>query len=403
MKNGHRRASATRGSATVAMVSTYPPTRCGLASFSASLVDALCARSRDCNVRVVAVNGRVGSSRGDVVARFTSGDPAHVDAVGAVLDRADAVIVQHEYGIYPGPDGASIVDLLHRVTSPAIVVLHTVLEFPSPSQRRILEQIVDASAAAVVMTRVAGRRLVERYVVDARKVRLIPHGSAMVPAAGDDPCGDRRPTLLSWGLLGPGKGLEAAIDAVATLTDLRPAPRYVIAGQIHPKVQEQYGDAYRRVLQQRAHDLGAGGLVEFDDRYLGHDALSELLHAASAVVLPYESTEQVTSGVLVDAVAGGTPVVATDFPHAVEVCDTGAGLVVPHGDTEALATALRRVLVDRQLAGSLAAHARRLSSTFSWGAVASEYLAAVDEVSRHGATWPSDPLWSPLTTAAAAP
>lgn len=370
----------------IAVVSTYPPTRCGLATFSANLVDALTRQAPDRHVGVVAIDD---APRTDpsVVATLT---PGRVAPASAALNQFDAVIVQHEYGIFDGPDGAAVLDLLADVVRPVITVLHTVLERPTPSQRRVLEQVVDHSAATVVMADVARARLVQRYVVDDAKLHVIPHGS-WPPVGPPPPRSDDRPVLLTWGLLGPGKGIEAAIDALAQLRDLRPLPRYVVAGQTHPKVRAHAGETYREMLLARARDRGVASMVEFDDRYRDPVALGELIQGADLVVLPYESREQVTSGVLVAAVSGGRPIVATAFPHAVEVCERGAGRTVPHGDTDALAATLRRFLVDPACAARFAAGARRIGRAHSWRVVADRYLQVADAVTRAAITTATDP------------
>ncbi len=138
--------------------------------------------------------------------------------------------------------------------------------------------------------------------------------------------------MLTWGLLGPGKGIEWAIDALSELSDLQPQPEYVIAGATHPKVRERHGEEYRDMLVDRAARSGSAPHVSFDDTYRDLVSLTELIHSADLVVLPYDSRDQVTSGVLVDAVAAGRPVVSTAFPHAVELLASGAGIVVPQRD-----------------------------------------------------------------------
>jgi polysaccharide biosynthesis protein PslF len=120
--------------------------------------------------------------------------------------------------------------------------------------------------------------------------------------------------------------------------------------------------------------------VAFDSDYRDVDSLSSLAQSASVVVLPYDSTDQVTSGVLVDAIASGRPVVATAFPHANELLASGAGIVVDHDDSEALALALRRVISDPRVAGSMAAEARRLAPTMSWRVVAGAYVRLAHRV-----------------------
>jgi len=156
------------------------------------------------------------------------------------LNGSAIVIVQHEYGLYDGPDGESVLDIMGEVTVPMVVVAHTVLSRPTANQRRVLEEACGLAGTTVVMTETARRRLVNGFDVDPAKIVVIAHGAAT-------PFSDRatvefrstssRPRVLTWGLLGPGKGIEWAIDAMAALGDLDPIPDYVIAGATHPKVR----------------------------------------------------------------------------------------------------------------------------------------------------------------------
>jgi glycosyltransferase involved in cell wall biosynthesis len=177
-----------------------------------------------------------------------------------------------------------------------------------------------------------------------------------------------------------------AIDGFAGLKDIRPVPRYVILGKTHPKVQASQGDAYLNGLISRVNDLGLGGIVEFDGRYLDLESLARAVRQADVVLLPYESTEQVTSGVLVEALAAGKPVIATAFPHAAEMLSTGAGIVVPHDDPPALTAALREVLTQPGQAAQMAAKARRIASTLYWPAIAHRYDNMAAKLARHRAT-----------------
>ena len=352
----------------ITVVSTFPPTPCGIATFSAALVDGLAACGHDASVV------RVGDLRAPVdrrvVAELADDDP--VPSAGALeaLGRSDLVVLQHEFGLYAGRDGDAVVPLLEAIEVPSVVVAHTVLQAPTPHQREVLEAVAAAAGAVVVMTDAGRGRLVAEYDVDPAKVVVIPHGAAVAPLATPPPA-DRR--LLTWGLLGPGKGIEWAIDAVATLGDLTPAPAYVVAGATHPKVLARNGEAYRDMCRRRAREAGVP--VAFDDAYRDLDALGALIASASVVVLPYDSPDQVTSGVLVDAIAAGRPVIATAFPHAVELLGTGAGIVVPRRDPPALAAAIRRVLTEDGVADAMATEARRLAPSLAWPSVAGRYAA----------------------------
>ena len=353
-----------------AMISTYPPTPCGIATFAAALSDGLVEIGHE--VGVIRL-GATGESAGPLVeAELPARNDADRGDAEAALRRADVVVVQHEYGIFPGLDGESVLPILESTNQPTIVVAHTVLERPTLGQRMVLEEVVRLADAVVVMTEAARLRLCSGFDADPRKVFVIPHGAA-VSTTTRRPRADGRPELLTWGLLGPGKGIEWAIDAMAQLSDLRPRPTYRVAGVTHPKVAATEGEAYREMLGRRVAHRGVGSQVHFDAAYRSVPALTRVIEESSIVVLPYDSPDQVTSGVLVDAIAAGRPVIATAFPHAIELLASGAGLVVPRRDPQALAAAIRRVLTEVSLAESMAREARRLALSLAWPSVAARY------------------------------
>ena len=362
---------------TYGILSTYPPTPCGLATFSAALARAL--EAGGAGVGVVRVADVTTSPDPRVMTELDNGVLSSVEEATAALNSCDTVIAQHEYGIYGGTDGDEMLDILRPLTVPAIVVAHTVLLDPTDHQKQVLEAICETASAVVVMAEVARQRLCSRFNVDAAKVTTIPHGATL---ASPDYHPDRsgRPVLLTWGLLGRGKGIEWAIDAMADLRDLHPRPRYVVAGRTHPKVIASEGEAYREMLVARTWARGVAPSVSFDAAYRDLPSLTRLVQDATLVVLPYDSQDQVTSGVLVDALAAGRPVVATAFPHAVELLSSGAGIVVPHRDATALGAAVRRVFSEDGLAASMAREAARLAPTFGWPAVARQYTALADNL-----------------------
>jgi glycosyltransferase involved in cell wall biosynthesis len=359
---------------TYGMLSTFPPTPCGIATFAAALSTGLIANGAA--VDVVRCGQSPDIEDALVVAAVDrDGAFAAVDA----LNQTDAAIVQHEYGIYDGPDGDSVIDVLRSLLVPAIVVAHTVPRAPTSRQRSVLEEVCDEASAVVVMTETARDRLLASFDVDASRISVIAHGAA-VPRDDSPPPGRNR--LLTWGLLGPGKGLEWAIDAMASLRDLQPQVRYVIAGATHPKVLAHAGEAYREMLIRRSWGNGTSPSITFDDDYRDLTALAALIADSDLVVLPYDSEDQVTSGVLVDAIAAGRPVVATAFPHAVELLASGAGIVVPQRDPVALAAAIGAVLTDGERAADMAAEARRLAPGLAWTAVAAQYAALAEDLLR---------------------
>lgn len=368
-----------------ALLSTYPPTQCGLATFAAALVAHL-PRPGDQVAVVRVLDEPAPRPASAVVHDLVAGSVASAAAAAGVLNSFDVVIVQHEYGIYGGADGQDVVSLLEALYVPTIVVLHTVLAKPTPRQRAILEGVIAAAGAVVTMTRTARARLLDSYGTPPDKVFVIPHGSADNRVTASLP-GAAGPVVLTWGLLGPGKGIEHAIDAVAMLRARGLHASYQVSGQTHPRVLHRDGEAYRQALMARARDRDVTDRVHFDARFLPAAALGKLISGADVVLLPYDSPEQVTSGVLIEAVAAGKPVVSTRFPHAVELLGGGAGLLVARQDPAGIAHALQRVLTEPGLRERMSRTSADLAPYLLWPAVARSYreLAASLAADRAGA------------------
>ena len=374
----------------VGLLSTYPPALCGLATFAAALEKELVLGGDV--VEIVSIDdGNLQPARPAGHHTLHNGVPASVAATCEVLSACDVAIIQHEYGIYGGRDGDEVLDVLRGIDVPTVVVLHTVPAEPTANQRIVLERVCDLASRVVVMTNAARARLVAGYDVDEATLRVIPHGATPptpLPHTGTGRFTDRRPTLLTWGLLGPGKGIEHVIRALSLLTNLRPAVRYTVAGATHPKVFARDGDAYRRSLMRETWSAGVAGNVHFDDTYYDVPDLMRLVASSTLVVLPYDSRDQATSGVLVDAIAAGRPVIATAFPHAEELLSGGAGIVVPHANPVAIASAIRSVVCDPEYLASLTANARALAPTLTWHAIAAKYRDVFEELVPTGASAP---------------
>lgn len=365
----------------IGLLSTYPPRLCGLATYAHALTAQFERDGHD--VEVVAVHESLAASAIDAVHRpvLIGGSSRSQRETVSTLNGCDVVLVQHEFGIFSGPDGADVLDVLNDLTVPVVITLHTVPLRPTHGQRAVLAALTRLAVRLVVMTDTARDRLVRLYGVDDSHVEVILHGAALAPSLRSvAPDSDARGPLLTWGLLGPGKGIEHVIDALALLRHRTDVPRYVVAGVTHPKVLERDGPAYLDGLAARAERHGLGVGVRFDTTYRDVGALTRFASAASLVVLPYDARDQVTSGVLVDAIAAGRPVIATGFPHATELLSSGAGIVVPHEDPAALADALARVLDDPALLASMAAEARRLAPSYAWSAVTRHHADLLDQV-----------------------
>jgi polysaccharide biosynthesis protein PslF len=377
----------------VAFVSTYPPTMCGLATFTASLRSAIAqSRGTSRGLDVVELIDDPGeqTDRPEVIAAIVPTEPLTVRRAADRLSNHDAVIIQHEYGLWGPQMGVAILDFLKMIDAPLITTLHTLLPRPTTIQKEIIEGLADRSRYTVVPTRGARELLAEQYRVDTASVVVVPHGTdrphrAVARLRSLESARIVSPRLLSWGLIGPGKGLEWAIRAIAPLTERWPHLGYTIAGKTHPKVKAREGEAYRRSLEDLVSNLGIEDNVVFIDDYISEDRLRGLLVEATVALLPYDSSEQMVSGVLVEAISAGVPVVATSFPHAVEMARDGAVIAVPHRDSEALADAVATLFETPAIMGKMTRAQRRVSAELDWANVGSRYEDLIEIASRDSA------------------
>jgi glycosyltransferase involved in cell wall biosynthesis len=268
---------------------------------------------------------------------------------------------------------------------PAVTTLHTVLREPTAGQRAILSELITRSDRVVVMSGSAAGLLATVYGVDDRKVEIIPHGVPDLPIV--DPASvkgglgvEDREVILSFGLLGPGKGLELALSALPAVVAHHPAVCYVIVGATHPELVRVEGEAYRSRLVAQVQALGMDDHVRFVDRFVGRVELTRWLEAADVFVTPYPKLDQIVSGTLSYAMAAGRAIVSTPYTYAAEVLDDGRGILVPPGSPERLAAAFNDILGNHELRAALGRRAYVYSRGMVWSAVGAQYRTVFDGV-----------------------
>jgi glycosyltransferase involved in cell wall biosynthesis len=310
-------------------------------------------------------------------------DPASSVSIRAAarhLNRGDIAVINHEFGIFGPDDGIAAVDLAEMLDVPALTVFHSVLPSPTKTQREITRHLSRLTTPVVICEAAAGF-LVDAYGIDREDIAVISHGAQWPAQPINTP---PRRNLITWGLLGPGKGLERAISAVAQL-DLEPHVHYTIVGKTHPNVARNDGFAYRDSLHRLVNDLGVSDRVEFVDRYVDDRELLTLASHADLVLVPYDNSDQVSSGVITDALGLGRPVLATKFPYAQELLGEGAGLAVDH-EIDAMSEGIRELLTDPISYRRAARAASLMSADLAWPAVARQYMSLIHDLARVEAT-----------------
>jgi glycosyltransferase involved in cell wall biosynthesis len=377
---GKSQADSTRkepGIARTAFVSTYPPRHCGIATFTHDLSSA----TGDREIVALQPHAQMLPSLPEVHHRIRRDERSdNAKTARSLVDCVDVVSIQHEFGIWGGPDGGYVLDFIEALRVPAITTLHTILREPTTGQRAILSELIARSEATVVMSRSAAALLTSTYGVDSRKLDVIPHGVPDLPLV--DPASvkaglgvEGREVILSFGLLGPGKGIELALDALPKVVAEHPATCYVIVGATHPELVRVEGEAYRSRLVAQVEALGMNDHVRFVDRFVGRVELTRWLEAADVFVTPYPKLDQIVSGTLSYAMGAGRAIVSTPYTYAAELLADGRGMLVPPGSPEALARALIDILGDGELRATLGRRAHAFSRRMVWSSVGAEYRA----------------------------
>lgn len=367
----------------IALIGSYVPRRCGIATFTADLASGLALASGGLHVEVVAMNDdRAGHDYPSEV-EFEIGQNELADYRVAAdhlnATRIDVVSVQHEYGIFGGTDGAHILKLIAQLRMPVVTTLHTVLSRPTPGQRKVVTELATLSDRLVVMSEKAKVFLSDVYQVDVRRVSVVPHGIPDVSFVDPNYYKDQfavegKKTLLTFGLLAPNKGIENAIRALPEIVARHPDVVYIVLGATHPHVKKASGEAYRLSLQQLARDLGVDDRVLFHDRYVDRETLCEFLGAADIYITPYLNEEQIVSGTLAYAMGAGKAVVSTPYFYATEMLADGRGLLVPFGDSEKLGRAVTELLDDETTRHAMRKRAYTFSRSAIWAEVGRSYL-----------------------------
>ena len=250
--------------ARVLIVGTAPPTRCGLASYTYNVSRALASEHLDVDILRLLDDGdtKVGEPF-SVSAYWHRQERTAARSASAIANRYDAMLLQHEFGIYPGDDGIEVLNFLENIDIPLVTVLHTILSNPRRRQREIIDAIAEQSDGLIVHSATARERLLETHDLDRRHVKIIPHGASSRIGLSQ-PLDRMVPSMLTWGLLGPGKGIEHGISAVALLRRQGIDVEYVVSGATHPNVLRNSGDEYRHGLVALARKLEVDDLVRFD-------------------------------------------------------------------------------------------------------------------------------------------
>ncbi|MDA0745120.1 MAG: glycosyltransferase family 4 protein [bacterium] len=361
---------------------------CGIATFTHDLCEAVAGALPDADCFVGAVNDRVDGYKYPHRVHFEIQEK-DLDSYRRAADflnfnNADVLCVQHEFGIYGGPAGSHLLALLKEARMPVVTTLHTILPEPDAAQREVMEALASHSDRLVVMARKGAEILRDTYGVSDEKIDIIPHGipdvafieSSFYKAQFGV---EGRPVLLTFGLIGPGKGIEHAIEALPGIVQQHPDVVYLILGATHPHLMASEGERYRLSLERLAEDRGVKEHVIFHNRFVSLEDLKEFIGAADIYLTPYLNEAQITSGTLAYVFGAGKAVVSTPYWHAQELLADGRGVLVPFHNPGAITEAVCGLLDDPMRLETIRVEAYAMGREMIWPAVAHRYLASFEQ------------------------
>ena len=376
----------------IAVIGNSLPRRCGIATFTTDLQQAISISRPNLETCIVAMTDHGQAYDYPPAVAFQIQDDNIEEYLRAAdflnAGRFDTVCLQHEFGIFGGEAGAHILVLLSRLTMPVVTTFHTVLAKPTANQRMVMERIVEASSKVVVMANKARDLLRSVYQVPDDKIEVIAHGIPDVTFAGPDAAKAKlgfggKSVILTFGLLSPNKGIEVMIDAMPSILKRRADAAYVVLGATHPNLVRDQGEAYRESLMARVRTLGVEDHVVFLDQFVDRATLLEFISMCDVYVTPYLNEAQMTSGTLAYSFGLGKPVVSTPYWHARELLADGRGVLVPFGDAAAIGSEIAELLTDDARRQAMCKRAYAVSRTMTWERSAERYVS-VFENARQG-------------------
>jgi len=362
-------------------VSSYIPRKCGLATFTKDLTNALNDLNSESLAEIIAINDGEKDLEYPWEVKYKihqyKYDSYYQAAEYVNQSSADVVCLQHEFGLFGGEAGEYIFAFLRNINKPIVTIFHTILAEPSDIQRSTLQRLGEISDGIVAMIPDAKERLERDYNIDRDKVVIIHHGVSdqkKIDHAKTISDHELRPTLLLSGLISENKGIEYVIKALPKIVKKIPNVLFIIAGQTHPEILKKEGEKYRKNLKALAKSLGVERNIKFINKYLELQELLKLYEKCDVYLTPHTDSQQITSGTLAYALGMGKACISTGYPYAKEMLANGRGIIVDFKNSKQIGDAVLQILQNPVLKAKLEDEAYILGRKMRWPRVAERYL-----------------------------
>jgi glycosyltransferase involved in cell wall biosynthesis len=374
----------------ILFITSYPPRECGIATYTQDLVAALGNQfSQSFTTSICAIESDEERHEYNADTRYI----LNIDYPKAFRSLAKAintneqiqvVILQHEFGFFRGNEH-NLKAFLELLKKPVIIVFHTVL----PARDTLLrEQVIEMTALAVsiiVMTASSKKILVFDYEVPQEKIKVIPHGTHLVPHADREQLKRKwglagKKVLSTFGLLSSGKNIETTLRALPAIIKHNPDLVFLVIGKTHPSVEKQEGFRYRNMLDVMVKQLFLEHHVNYINYYLPLPDLLEYLQLTDIYLFTSNDPNQAVSGTFSYALSCGCPVVSTPIPHAVEVLGNDAGIIIDFESPEQLSQAVNRLFKDEVLMKNISSNGLHRMAPTAWQNAAIAHAMQIEKM-----------------------
>ena len=371
----------------IAIIGNYPPRQCGIAMFTKDLNEGF--RENGVTTAVVAMND--GLHRydypGDVVCEIEQNVMASYISAAEYLNsnNFDAVIVQHEFGIYGGQDGIHIIQLLKRLRIPVITTLHTVIDDPTDNQRHVINELATISQKLVCISLKGIELLQNVYGISPSDCVHIHHGVHQYDTKDVNSLRkklgvENKKVLLTFGLLSRNKSIEVVINALPEVVKKHPDTVYIVLGATHPHVVKHEGEDYRLMLIRLVNKLQLEKNVIFINRFVTNDELFSYLELCDIYVIPYLGEKQISSGTLIYTMGAAKPIISTPFWYAREMLADERGMLFGFRDSVQLSEKINDLLSDEEKRKTIAQNAFTLAKECYWPMISQQYYDLIDRM-----------------------
>ncbi|WP_372767132.1 glycosyltransferase [Lutibacter sp.] len=375
----------------VVFVSSFPPTQCGIATFTQDLMTAI-NNSFNQTIKCVVCNLTDKPIISSIIP-FSLNPKIKEEYKSTALrinndTSVKLVHIQHEFGLFGGEYGNYLLDFLENINKPVVFTFHSVIPNPDMGLKTFVKMLASYANIIFVMTKKSKNILTEQYQISEEIIDYTPHGTHVVNYENPSEAKrkfnlENRSILSTFGLLSPGKSIETAIKAMPEIIKHTPDVLYLIIGKTHPNTIKNNIDEYRNYLESLVLELNLNNNIRFIDRYLETSELLEYLKATDIYLFTSKDPNQAVSGTFVYALSCACPIIATSIPHTKELLANNTGILYDIGNYEQLADATKQLLSNGDLRKSMAFAAYEKTRESSWENVAikhaNTYWELIDE------------------------